>query len=976
MEIRSVDNGALLDLVCFVKIFDSEQTSHLMVCMDGTSFLFEGFISDEFHSFTIFNAVLKQQYPVPMITTAKDTHILGHRKPSWDALMSVVDLCAGFGGLAQGATASGFSVQVAVDQNPKMIELYTKASEAHVICGDIGSHDVVREIWRHSSGAATVTSGFSCQPFSKLGDGKSQDDTRANCLTKTLETAFYLQAQLIILECVAPAAQDSFVKGEIDHFTKSTGFFCTQTELRLDHIWPCRCHRSWWVLSAPYIGPVELKPWPPLASIQEVQQVIPEIRLWAHDDEMQLSLDDVEIQAFGVADECHSKYLLNGKSKAPCALHAWGSQTRACPCGCRKYGFTQSRLENKGLHGCLVRSASFPDGTSVIRHVHPNEAMGLNTFDPVIDFGTDVRLTLSAVGQLACPAQALWILGSVLEKIDAMKQVQTFSASSQIQAYRAWLLTRCRQVWPVVQETIHDPKLLDLMAFWKDLRHLSMAELMFPMRWDGKFACTPSVAAVLDHLIREKESIIPTMPDNEPKTDDEVIPVFDSPQLVDDPDLQGCMYADSCTVVFQGLTEPPIRFQPKSGSTVADFLAAHAKLVGPCEVNQVSLKGQAIGLDHCMEVGQLIIISATACESNNHTMDKSECGISPTAAWTQPAVEIDVKSPPRKVSKFDVGECLTPSMVMPDDQMWLDASALQGLQGKQFLKLQMPCVQNAQQLWSLRHQYVRTHDRIAILECQEHLWADDEIRFHMHAVITSFQEKQAKSGHPVPQICCIDPLVFSAWIHDKGFDCRLWANDHPEVLTKGIPIVTVAMVDSHWIPIFMSPLKDVLHVHTWDGMGASHDGLEQVVSTLALALGFQNAMIRREHRLFFTTELCGALAIAFLRYTLLGTQLPTDCTDATVIHSRLKEGYLQELSRCQIARRPWVWGAGDQPASSSAQTHSDLQLAVNITRDQRIDLINQKWGMTRSDFIFSSLLRTSLTGTSLRMKESSRQWNR
>ena len=101
-------------------------------------------------------------------------------------------------------------------------------------------------------------------------------------------------------------------------------------------------------------------------------------------------------------------------------------------------------------------------------------------------------------------------------------------------------------------------------------------------------------------------------------------------------------------------------------------------------------------------------------------------------------------------------------------------------------------------------------------------------------------------------------------------------------------------------------------------------------------------MIQREHRMFFTTELCGALAIAFIRHVLIGTQLPTDCTDATVIHARLKEAYIKELTRCQIARRPWIWGAGDKPEAGTRVAANDLQLAVNITRDQRIDLINEK----------------------------------
>lgn len=195
MEIGSVHNGGYIDVVCSIKVFDPEHNAHLMTGRDGITFLFEGLLSDEFHCFTILRGTLKQQFPVPIITSVRDTAVLGHRKPSWDALMSVVDLCSGFGGLAQGALAAGFTIQVAVDQNKKMLDLYSKACDAHVICGDLGSRDVLKEVWRQSAGAATFTSGFSCQPFSRLGDGRSSEDTRASCLTKTLELAYYLNAE-------------------------------------------------------------------------------------------------------------------------------------------------------------------------------------------------------------------------------------------------------------------------------------------------------------------------------------------------------------------------------------------------------------------------------------------------------------------------------------------------------------------------------------------------------------------------------------------------------------------------------------------------------------------------------------------------------------------------------------------------------------------------------------------------------------
>ena len=268
MDLPSANIGDIFDLVGKVLVFDIGHSSHLLQVRGGDlKFNYEGLLTGEFHSFTLFNVRLSKQFPVPVVSATKDTMVLGHQVPTWDSLHSVIDLCSGFGGLAQGSTGAGFEVVTAVDQNEHMVSLHAKASEAVGICGDFGSQSVLMDIWKVSRGAAVISSGFSCQPFSRLGDGRGELDTRANCLTKTLNAAIALHAYAVILESVAPAAQDQFVKAELLRFCRSTGFTCSQTELRLDHVWPCRRQRAWWILTAPEIGEIKLSPWKPLDNL-------------------------------------------------------------------------------------------------------------------------------------------------------------------------------------------------------------------------------------------------------------------------------------------------------------------------------------------------------------------------------------------------------------------------------------------------------------------------------------------------------------------------------------------------------------------------------------------------------------------------------------------------------------------------------------------------------------------------------------
>ncbi|CAL1127479.1 unnamed protein product, partial [Cladocopium goreaui] len=503
---------------------------------------------------------------------------------------------------------------VAIDHNERILNLHSKASHAHTICGDIGDYEVLYETWRHSGGAGTFTCGYSCQPFSRLGDGKSSADERSSSLTKALRMAYYLQAQVVILECVAY---------------------------------------------------------------------------------MDVSLE------------------------------------------------------------------------------------------------------------------------------------------------------------------------------------------VLTMRWEGQIDGTVSIAAILDHLIRAQDVVAPTIPDvdcpmHSIPEDLEETPVMDEPYIVDDPTLAGCLCLDSCTVIFADSTETPVRFHPKCGTTLAQFLNAHEKLVGKFEVDCIKIGNKVISWDHVMEVAQVIVIHGKRDEPDC-TMPVCEPVVSPTAEWSQPAVDnAKVYSPPRKVSKFDVGECVIPSEILPDDHSWLDARPLHGLQGNQFLKLQMPGIQNAQQLWSLRHQYLRSEDRLVVLQQQERFWADDEIRFHLHAVVQASQEYHIRLGKPVAPVCVIDPLISSAWLQHRGFDCKLWAEDHPEIKNDGIPIATVVLIGQHWVI-----------AKQWCSKNPQiKDNGQNIVTAVAV----------EDHwlPLWFVPQglpehvMCGAHAMAFIAHLTVGMPLPDTLGELRTLHTNMR----------------------------------------------------------------------------------------
>eukprot|EP00435_Cladocopium_sp_Y103_P067494 s1039_g30.t1 len=79
------------------------------------------------------------------------------------------------------------------------------------------------------------------------------------------------------------------------------------------------------------------------------------------------------------------------------------------------------RLATKDLFGILIQSAEDASGVSHIRHPHPCEIQALTGVDPVLDYGPHVKLTLTALGQLASPLQSLWLFAAIAERLETLQ---------------------------------------------------------------------------------------------------------------------------------------------------------------------------------------------------------------------------------------------------------------------------------------------------------------------------------------------------------------------------------------------------------------------------------------------------------------------------------------------------------------------------------------------------------------------------
>ena len=371
-----------------------------------------------------------------------DSRVFLHTRFLAQDLLRVKEACSGIGALGRGGEVMGYKVVALNEMQPVTARAAEVMTGAPVVVGDINSMEVVAGLWAAAPGNCTFTSGFSCQPYSRLGDRRSGEDPRSSALTGSLKAAFLLQSSVVILECVQPAETDEFVQGCLRAFQDATHFHCSQTVLELHKVWGARRTRWWAILSSPDVGQVPLCSWKPHGPWHSVESIVDTFNATGSEIE-QLTLREDELALFEELKPM-SAYCLRRDQPLPTALHSWGSALQACPCGCRQAPFSIARLKRDGLCSVVLPLCETDECTG-FRYPTAQEVALLNGLSPSLDYGSNAKLGLALTGQLAWPLQPAWLFGAVARAVfpgtlDAVQILHTqrclLLRQAEIEGYR------------------------------------------------------------------------------------------------------------------------------------------------------------------------------------------------------------------------------------------------------------------------------------------------------------------------------------------------------------------------------------------------------------------------------------------------------------------------------------------------------------------------------------------------------------
>ena len=866
--------------VCLVArpvCLDFKTNLHCMVTVPfSKTFRYKGPLEPDMVTYSLMRVKVEKEGPTPLLVNTIDSRIWGHPQSTWEDARNLVDLCSGMGGMGQGAKAAMFNPVTACDMRDSMLELYSLHSSATCVSGDITQISTLHEVFKAHPRGTTLAAGISCQPYSKLGDGRSGADERSLTLPAALAAGHFLRSIAIVLECVEPAGQDAYVRWHVDQFCIRTGFHKAETVLHLHDVWPCKRSRWWCVLTAPAIGPVDLKSFPKVPDLPTVRHVLPKVPAWDEASEKALLLSAVEIEAFANHGDGCATHLLNLSGVMPCALHAWGSQVTACPCGCRSTGLSPNRLSSRGLHGVLVRSAS-QDGSGIkgaFRHLHPQEAACLCGMDPCLSWGSSPRLALGAVGQFASPLHGFWIFTQLMKQFETVHtgswSVKPYAA---LLAYRSWLLSRAQHAWEDLSMSWPASEALSMSVFWSPMKSMPIDDLLKD--------CGGVVQTFEMLKVKSKSPSPEPQPEKSPENVDLTADQVVIPTPTEECESTGDAFIDpSCVevkiqVLDGGIEGIPAPVLVPVGTMVKSLVLAEMEFQQCKEPYMIQYhSGQVAQPDDVIEkaVGINIILRSQ--------LQTDDCEVCPMSAPT-----VDVLSPLSQVKEGG------------------------------FLEIEGPRVTVCTQAHSLRAQTICSKDRLGILANQGTVWGDDEIVWHLARIQQEWTEGQ-HAGVGQPYI--IDPLLMHGWQFEtdhKNVEAWFDANDRPEYF------ITAILCQRHWIPLVCLITSGKLEVvYQWSAQ-VDHRCVEHLIALIDKVWCPSSKQVTPIEGANIL-HCCGAQAISFIEHVVLGHP-PSDTAELVQFeHGNLRRKFETALDGAWLTCHPWMWGDG----------HEGDEQALNLLR--------------------------------------------
>ena len=572
---------------------------------------------------------------------------------------------------------------------------------------------------------------------------------------------------------------DRFVQDTIRVFASEAGFFVRQQIIHLDNCWGAKRDRWWAILTAAPIGPVDFGDLPIMPMYQTVKNIMPFVRDFPQEQIDELSLTLYELGKFHRYSKGLPSLFLDSQRALPTALHAWGNQVYPCACGCRP-GFSEARMQSRGLFAVLV-----PLGEVVLhlgtqyqkcRHMHPMEVALLCGARPDVNWGSECKLGLAAVGQMASPIQAAWVASHLRQAFDRFAHMPLSMDPSQVvQHWCEQLISIRDSLWPSPSRPTVGAQIAPKINI----------QIKLPSEVVG-LELQVNEGATIGDLIRAEVALQPDLVS--------LVALDEKGQNIPPDTL---LTPGLCVVIAsrdQALLDSAFE-SPFPSPTLEHALARDLDL--PMDLPP--------GLEAASHINQPLqgdfIADEAIIRERNHSF----------RVGTGVGVVFAAKTETTATLHFGHQEVLC-KLLQP------------GL-----LSMLYPQVDTPEAVNGLLQQTMDQTIRSQILDNQGMLWADDEIRFHLQQIAN-----RSPTDTPIE---ILDPLLLTSSLKHGGSDWIMSLGSEPAECRC---IISVVCIHSHWVPILWRIDKGHLYGFTFNASEAQANLLECLHRQLGSVLQCQD----------------------------------------------------------------------------------------------------------------------------------------
>ena len=396
--------------------------------------------------FTVYGMTVVSVSPCLVLSLSQSSTCFSHAPMGNELTSNLLEIGAGFGGMGIGAAYMGAKPYLSVDHCQLCVEHLQANTHGKVLLQDINDTEAPLNIHRLCHGVPLLaTFGFPCQPYSRQGQCRGFQDTRALTLPSGLRLMWALQVQGAILECVPMARNTPEVREALHCLALAMGWDILELTFDLCQQWASSRSR-WWIIMLPRRwNSVGLHPWPVDRDHYTIGSVFRGWGTWDESSEQSLQLTPTELALYSDEAFGSDKRMMTLQDHAACILHSYSNATTSCPCGCRSRSFSKWSLEEKGLRGFFAPSQVHGNP----RFLHPRELGALLGVPESVVYQHDVRASNCLLGLIASPIQMVWIYASLRHNVATAQGLVGHPQPLEVlQAYKQEILRQLRSSFP------------------------------------------------------------------------------------------------------------------------------------------------------------------------------------------------------------------------------------------------------------------------------------------------------------------------------------------------------------------------------------------------------------------------------------------------------------------------------------------------------------------------------------------------